>query len=516
MRAEYAAKEHALEEHVYEIRNGFEPDYSQFHEFESLPSELPRLGNDAEYIYIINLDHEILTMNNGIHWKLGNIPRQDNLWIRAIANSIYPYKPTISLDICPEEHMASPALELPKPNREIEYDFCIVTPKTSIGEARVAFLTSLLAKTLIEYKDEIVRFGAEWSPGSCPFRELAFALVSIASGQASFHSFPAQGCNPRSCCRWDCNSKHLLKSTGWLDKEWAGDRAPLLEFGSMSHRPGEPPGASPTETMYWLNDVLVSLALVVDGEAITRAVTYGIKQGRSNFQIVILSLFKAAFAEVSSIDGEEPFVEVSAAIPLSPLRASYCMSTHPRHRPVLKDGMNHQHQRGERIMQSNCTGTPRRLQGQFPGLVALVNFFEVAASRRAASKSAGILPRELYDRVLDFVDYDTWKTCSVVSQEFRYCCLRKYRLDDRMRIVAGPFVRLQRIHKERLLSFDFENMQTGKIVPMMEVPNDFLTSEWNWMPVVGSDRKALILDVSVRFEPAEDVSVEPDSDDNRV
>ncbi|UPK95540.1 hypothetical protein LCI18_006475 [Fusarium solani-melongenae] len=181
MRAEYAAKEHALEEHVYEI-HGFEPDYSQFHEFVSLPSELPRFGNDAEYIYIINLDHEILTMNNGIHWKLGNIPRQDNLWIRAIADSIYPYKLTISLDICLEEHMASPALELPKPNREIEYDFCIVTPKTNIGEARVAFLTSLLAKTLIKYKDEIVRFGAEWSPGSFPFRELAFALVSIASG----------------------------------------------------------------------------------------------------------------------------------------------------------------------------------------------------------------------------------------------------------------------------------------------------------------------------------------------
>jgi hypothetical protein len=29
----------------------------------------------VEYIYIINLDHEVLTMNHGIHWKLGNIPR---------------------------------------------------------------------------------------------------------------------------------------------------------------------------------------------------------------------------------------------------------------------------------------------------------------------------------------------------------------------------------------------------------------------------------------------------------
>lgn len=34
-------------------------------------------------------------MNYGIHWKLGNIPRQDGLRLRAIADSIYGL-PTIS------------------------------------------------------------------------------------------------------------------------------------------------------------------------------------------------------------------------------------------------------------------------------------------------------------------------------------------------------------------------------------------------------------------------------------
>ena len=80
-----------------EIRDGFEPDYSQFREFETLPSEFPRLS-DYEYFYLINLDHEVLTLNHSIHWKLGDITRQDELWLRAIADSIYPNKPTISLD----------------------------------------------------------------------------------------------------------------------------------------------------------------------------------------------------------------------------------------------------------------------------------------------------------------------------------------------------------------------------------------------------------------------------------
>ncbi len=97
MREEYAAKERGLEQHVSEIRDGSERDYSQFREFVSLPSELPRLdGHNAEFFYTVNLDHEVLTMNHSIHWKLGNIPRRDDLWLRAIADSVYRYKPTIS------------------------------------------------------------------------------------------------------------------------------------------------------------------------------------------------------------------------------------------------------------------------------------------------------------------------------------------------------------------------------------------------------------------------------------
>lgn len=498
MRAHYAAMERDLERNVYEIRDDSKPDDCvQFNEFTELPTEIPRLSHywDAECFYITNLDHEVFTINHSIHFKLDSIPRQDDLWRRAISESIYLGKPTISPDLCPEEHMASLALELPEPNREIGYKSRLVTPRTNIQETQEVFLTHVLARTLVVYKDEIVRFGREWSPDSFPFRELAFALVSIASGQAKYHSPPAQT---------KCQARR--ESPGWLGEEWVGDLAPLLEFGSMSHRPGESPGVSPPETMYWLEGVLVSLVLVVDGEALTQAVTRGIKQGHTNFQIVILSLFEAAFAEVSVGDDGEPFVEASDPIHLSPLRPEYCLSTHPRERPVMTPEMNWQFQtqRGERIMQSNCTGTARKLSREFPGLAALVHVFDAAASRRAASKSAGIFPLELYDRILDFVDYDTWKTCLVVSTAFRSYCLRKYRLDDWKRIVAGPFVRLRSDRDGSLLSFDFEDMQTGKIRLVMQIYSRWHPTErCKWMPLIGGDRKALMLHVGVHFEPAE-------------
>lgn len=510
-RSKYAAKECALER-LYEIRDGSQPDDVW------LPSELPRLNRyGAEYTYTIDLDREILTMNHSIHWQLGNIPRQDDMWLRAIRDSIYRYKPTISLDICSEDHMGSPALELPQPSQTIGYDFQVVIPKKDTAEMQKVFLTSVLAEVFITYKEEIVRYGMEWSPDSFPFRELAFALVFIASGRAKFHSFPAQICDPRSCIWQGCRSKHLSTSSPeWLGKEWAGYDAPLPTFGSLSHRPGNPSGASPAETIYWIEDVLVSLTLVVDGKAITDAVAWGIGQRRRTpFQVVVLSLFEVAFAEVSyhgDDDDEEPFLRISEPISLSPLRSRYCVSTHPRERPELKPGMKIQKERGElAMMMGNCTGTARRLQRWFPGLASLVSFFDAAASRRAASKHPGRLPMEVFCLILDLIDYETWKTCLVVSREFRSHCLTKYRLDDRMSIVAGPFVR-RGYRKEQVLSFDFKDAQTGASFPAMRV-SPASTDECNWMPVIGSDRKVLMLDTVVQFTPAGDVPVEADSDD---
>ncbi|BDD62672.1 hypothetical protein MPDQ_004440 [Monascus purpureus] len=521
MRAKYAALENTFEQHIHEIRAGITPDCRQLGNLAALPSELPRLDCfDAQYVYIINLDQEVLTMDFSIHWKLNNIPREDDLWISAIKDSIFPYKLTICPDTCSEEHMASPALELPAKHRRIPYHYHVVTPKTRIVQARQAFLVHFLAEVMIGYKDHIVQFGREWAPDSFPFRELTFALVSIASDKAKFHSLSTQRCNPRRCQSFSCDQKHLPEPWfGLLDQEWVNGGAPLLEFGSMSHRPGQPPGAAPTETMYWLEDVLISIVMVVDGKAIGKAVKWGLSW-KHNFQIVVMSLFNVAFAEVTSgSSAERPVVEVSEPINLSPLRIDYCMSTHPRERPVRKPGMTITKQYGELIMQSHCTGTARRLRSQFPGLAALVNFFDAAAGRHAASKPAtgASLPIELLSLILDFVDYDTWKTCLTAATELRSCCLRKYRLDDRMSIIAGPFVRVQRYHgqNERLLSYNFEDVRTGQTVSMIHHPNRFGT-EWNWRPVIGSgEREALLLDIDVQFEPAKDVPVEVDSDDER-
>lgn len=42
---------------------------------------------------------------------------------------------------------------------------------------------------------------------------------------------------------------------------------------------------------------------------------------------------------------------------------------------------------------------------------------------------------------------------------------------------------------------------------MMQVPRRYRTEEYNWMPVIGNDRKVLMVDVVALFESVEDVPV---------
>ncbi|KAK7969318.1 hypothetical protein PG988_008391 [Apiospora saccharicola] len=530
------------------------PDYDMLAADDvTLPSELPLLaGYKADNVYIINLDDEILTINYGIHWKLNNIPRQDNLWARAGVASIYPNKPTISLDLCSEEHIAaSLALPLAEKTPVIGYNSRAVAPRTDIDGARKTLFTYVLARNFVQYKDAIVSFGREWSPNSFPFRELAFAIVSIASHQMRFHSNPPlrfheqhSGQCDRTCkyceqdsddyerhsddCLRNCQMDHLYDvSELTCDDDFigcgrgcgpprAGNILPLLEFCSMSHFPDQVPGVSPTETTYWIKEVLVSLTTVVDGRAITNAVEYGVSHGRTHFQLVVMSLLDVALAEVSLDKNAKLVVRFSESISLSPLRPEYCMSTHPRERPELKPGMTALPEADELLIRDNCTGSPRRLRKYFPGLAALLNFFDVAADRRLVSRSTVTLPAELYDRILDFTDFEAWKSCLGVSQAFRSSCFRKYRLDEHKRIVAGPFVRLNRYRymEDRVLAFNIEDMKRGAIWPIMEERGLYSSREFCWAPIIGSgERQGLMFDVRAQFDLAWNPRVEDDSED---
>ncbi|KAL2134854.1 hypothetical protein VTI74DRAFT_10660 [Chaetomium olivicolor] len=520
MRAEYAAKEQYFDQHVFPINGApAEPGESKSGEFLRVPSELlPKRGLVLDDVtFIINLDREVFTIDYGAHFKLDKIPRKCCLWHMAVPSSLNSAGPTFPSDICEKDYVTSPALALRERVSEIGYPSRTVTAKVGIADARKHWLMRVLAEVLYEYGTTIMRFGREWAPDSFPFRELAFAVLWIASGKAKFLAFRSGICHPRTCgldylgyCElWDefdaagLGSDEdefenlMVPDNGWFGPNWAGNDAPLLEFGSLFHRPGQLPGAAPSETMYWFDDVLVSLVLVVDCAAVTAAVTWGLQQGRANFQVVVMSLYEVVLAEVLTASRTEkaPFVKLSHPLKLSPLREEECLSTHPRERPEWREGMGHTHPSHYAVVEQS----ERSNTHHYPGLAALVNFLDIAAARRAAVKSTGALPPEMYCRILDHCDYETWRACAEVSPAFRSHSLLNYKLDKCTTIVP----RLSSLPTDDdVLGFTVQDCtETISIKERPFRPHCRPLTEWNWMPIIGTDRRALMVDVLLEFMP---------------
>ncbi|CAK7228825.1 hypothetical protein SCUCBS95973_007009 [Sporothrix curviconia] len=558
MRAEYAAREQALEDGVYTIRAKAEttestvsaspvqrPQYALYHEYVAVPTMLPCLdGYDAENVYIINLDAAVLTMNYSLHWRLDAIPRADDIWLRAISSSVYRGVHTVDLDMVSDACLASLAVPLPASNMTVEAavgTLNIKHARTRLDTHDKVWRTLVAANAWAAYGRQIARFGRQWQPQDLPFRELVFALVVLASGrQAAFRSFPKgtlddPACNPHHCQHFFCPGRHLGKVPGWLGQQWlvGGDKSqhPLLEFGSPAHWNGQPPGVAPLETTYWLtDDVLVSLTLVVDGAAVTTAMEWGLaecqarKQARADranrgdvrFYMVVLSLFEVVFAEVSQpaatagglgTKAAEPIILASSELFLSPLREDFCLSTHPRERPVRRRGQEHKGFLPHTWLGDDDYRRSRReMREDFPGIAAMVNFFTTVDSRRAAAAGARThrpLPPELYTMILDRTDYATWQTCLLVSPMFRALARARYRLDDCHALVSGPTT-VRNVHRgEPLMAFGLHDLATGKTETVMRMRNDGLldAGTYNWLPLLGGGhRQALMLDVTILFE----------------
>jgi hypothetical protein len=511
-------QERYFDRHIFPIFGAPGPESKA--EFFQVPTELPWL--DEPYVlndYLINLDRVILTIAFGAHIKLANIPPHEYLWNLSTYSRLTPGR-TTSRKLCKAEHLASPAIDLPEPIPEIGYASRTVAATIDSGDAdaRNRWLMRVLAEVISVYKRTIHQFGREWAPSSFPFRELAYSLLWIASGKARFLSFPKGLCHGRFCTKDDfglgkcklANPDHVFPTGGWYNREWAGDTVPLFEFGSLFHRPGQRPGVSPEEPMYWFDGVLISLVLVVDGAAVTAAVTWGLQE-RSDFQLVVMSLYEVVLAEVSTSSnadgGGAPFVKVSHPLALSGLRKDEGLSTHPLEHFPLNEAGTKRYWASMFATHPDCTKAHH-----YPGLAGLVSFFAVSQQRLAAANSNGVLPVEIYWRILDHVDFDTWRACSTVSPAFRSYCLLKSRINDQWRLLPDSVAKPDRANP--LFSFKFapENMHTGKTVRLVDWDKPKTHTcrglpEYNWMPIIGSDPRALMVLAVLRFDEVVDEAV---------
>ena len=130
-----------------------------------------------------------------------------------------------------------------------------------------------------------------WSHNDFAFRELAFAILSFATGQ----------------CRFERPQRlHGDVSNGYLidpDDVLCGKSKLLPLFAVGCHSPGEEAGSAPQASMYWFENVLVSLVpdIVIQNDteaAMAKVVEFGLGEGKPDFYAIVFSLRNVIMLQV--------------------------------------------------------------------------------------------------------------------------------------------------------------------------------------------------------------------------
>ena len=230
-----------------------EEDGHHWNVAEHLPTFTP-LFNDLhiEWVYTIDLDHEVFTVDNGAHLHLDRIPR--DAWIDAL-DIAYGDRVLVP-NIIPEEAVADLVVRLPSPTLDVpkNLDFSIVEAKEldvfpSMQRHGPLFRARLFHQFQDTYQPILSTILLSWRSNELPFREIAYALLCVASGSPNLSLVPVEQLSPKIGYTDLTNTNRKRENAEFL-----------AHLGVGCHLEGLPPGSSPDSEMYWLDGALVCLA----------------------------------------------------------------------------------------------------------------------------------------------------------------------------------------------------------------------------------------------------------------
>lgn len=223
---------------------------------ENLPGFMP-VTNDVfiEWVYTIDLDLdlEVFTVNNSAHFRLNksyfdcfNDISDDWSGRKVLVPALAPEGVSASLAVKPRHNLDM--LEMYK-----MLDVTIVDAKGLHAfppTQRHGVLLRLRIFELLQqiYEDELAITLLSWTPDHFPFREIAYAILCVASVSHNFslESFKQVSQEGRA---------------GYADvNDSFGKREFVAHLGVGCHLEGLPPGSSPVSRMYWFEGALVYLA----------------------------------------------------------------------------------------------------------------------------------------------------------------------------------------------------------------------------------------------------------------
>ncbi|KAM5431570.1 hypothetical protein McanMca71_004805 [Microsporum canis] len=447
---------------------------------ELLPSHCGEVSNDLfiEWIYIIDLDEEVFSINNSIFFDLCNIPRER--WLEAFEGTEY------STTICPEASLSpiTPKYFTDDAERDqykeayegynsSRLDRITYVPGIDIRRIVAVMLLECL---LYPSSSQMWDFLPQWGSGDFAFRELAFAILSLAAGEYYLINLgDLSG-----------NYQNVESSSGFLVNKSPDGKADIFPIlGRGCHTPNNEPGSAPSESMYYFQDILISLVppatLEKDTDAaIAKAVEFGLLGGKKDFEIVVFSIKSVIIVKVS-VEGEMKSVKPTKVMPitLGPKRGA----AGPSSVAFPTDG----------------TDLPQQTH---PGFAALQAIFGTEADAKLSNFNQGIFPTELYAEILSYTDPPTQLTCTKVSSTFHSLCQGQLTLSNDLTITKfeAAIHQPESKHLGQTLDvfgrFTFQSMKTG-IASRSSFnpgfPSEPVKTSSRWSAVIGAGERKSIL-----------------------
>ncbi|KAE8352822.1 hypothetical protein BDV28DRAFT_134461 [Aspergillus coremiiformis] len=412
---------------------------------------LPKLweGPMIEWMYTLDLDRELLGVDHSVYFKLSRIPHGGH-WHQYLGLDDQGRR---VLEKDTPEDIIGDVTWTPRVKGEskAKYDALDIEemPSTAfIGASdtplpREALLLNIFACLQSNFRKLLDVSLLQWTPECFSFREIAFAVLSIAAGDMTFESVQALD-------RTNEKEGYYLHPDGSL----------LPRFLYERHIPGIEPGSAPQGLTYWFGSVLVHLAsrldlLDVEKAAVAEVVNVGLAQGRREFYAMVFSISDVIMVHVHR---EDSGVRI---------QRSYLMHL------FYFDDENSRYSNGPRTKPAQdhpkstlCTDIDPTLQRKALGedptdsvsdeddaeeplpenkksdsgyttFLFMIRFFGNAAQLQLAGAKSRTVPNEILTFIMHFADTQTYKNLASVSASCRQLSDHKFRLNDDYDVVGS-------------------------------------------------------------------------------
>lgn len=471
---------------------------------EGIPDCMPAL-NDIyiEWVYTIDLDNEVFTINNSAHVHL--IRAADLAWISALTHGVHGDKILLLSDSTGKKANAGIIKKLPEPSAGVSDDHIVLSdsiqkeanagimieppePSAGILDAYTNLGVKMVqAKGLDGFSPShrhgpLLRFRIfyffrdvyepyftavllSWRSEDLIFRDIAYLALCLAS--ADLYPSIVSG---RDFLR---NAQAAFAA---LSKEGSEKDEFISDLGVGSHLKNVFPGSSPDSELYWFGSVLVHLvADLIDRDDILKAAVVAVveycRKERPNQRVdaVLMSIEHVVLMTVES-DGQ---VRRTEALYLFDIPVHTSMSLVQRYSEDELEELQISHKKAiEDKTTSHVDSWPAvglmspYLGRAEAGFMALAFFLESSSRRhvQASRTREGVFSIDVYRMILlNIEDVETQRACMQVSQNFRDLCQEDILMMDKLSFRASEATKTYESAKKSLFpALRMHDRSTGR------------------------------------------------------